>query len=79
MDYELFVVCSYCSDSAGGVAVKHGTYAALPNAQSDVQPAGQSSFNHIASRDCQNCQIGKAHRGAQDRQLWRDGTCFAHT
>ncbi len=41
VDCELFVVRGYCSDSAGGAAVKRGTYAALPNAQSDVQPAGQ--------------------------------------
>lgn len=32
---------------AGGVAVKHGTYAALPNAQSDVQPAGQRVMSEL--------------------------------
>ena len=31
-------------------------------------------FNDIALRDCQNCQIGRPYRDAQDRQLWRDCT-----
>ncbi len=47
MDYELFVMRSYCSDSDGGAAVKRGTYAALPNAQSDVQPAGQRIMSEL--------------------------------
>jgi len=31
-------------------------------------------FNDVALRDCQNCQIGRPCRDAQDRQLWRDCT-----
>ena len=36
-----------------------------------------SSFNDVALLDCQNCQIGRPYRDAQDRQLWRDRTCPA--
>ncbi len=37
----------------------------------------RSSFNDVALRDCQNCQIGRPSRNAQDRLLWRDKTCLA--
>ena len=45
------------------------------------RPPGRprSSFNDVALRDCQNCQIGRPRRDAQDRQLWRVKTCFART
>ena len=43
-------------------------------------PAGRprSNFNDVASRDCQNCQIGRPHTDAQGRLLWRDKTCPVH-
>jgi len=33
----------------------------------------------FALRDCQTCWIGRPYRDAQDRLLWRDKTCPAHT
>ena len=39
----------------------------------------RSSFNDVALCDCQDCQIGRPYRDAQDRQLWRDKTCPART
>ena len=43
------------------------------------RPPGRprSSFSDVALRGCQNCQIGRPYRDAQDRQLWRDKTCPA--
>ena len=46
-----------------------------------LRPPGRSrsSFNDDALRDCQNCQIGRPYRDAQDRLLWKDKTCPTHT
>ena len=47
-----------------------------------LRPLGRprSSFNNVALCDCQNCCIGRPYyRDAQDRLLWRDKTCPAHT
>ena len=38
-----------------------------------------SSLNDVAIRDCQNCRISRPYKDAQDRLLWRDKTCPAHT
>ncbi len=39
----------------------------------------RSSFNDGMLCDCQNCCISRPYRDAQDRLLWRDKTCPAHT
>ena len=39
----------------------------------------RSSFNDVASCDCQNCRISRPYWDAQDRLLWRDKTCPART
>ncbi len=39
----------------------------------------RSRFNDIALRDCQHCRVSRPYRDAQDRLLWRDKTCPAHT
>ncbi len=46
-----------------------------------LRPPGRlrSSFNDVALRDCQKCQIGRPYRDAQDRLLWSDKTCPART
>ena len=46
-----------------------------------LRPPGRprSSFNDVTLRDCQNCRISRPYRDAQDRLLWRDKTCPAHT
>ena len=46
-----------------------------------LRPPGspRSSFNDVTSRDCQNCRISRPYRDEQDRLLWRDKTCLAHT
>ncbi len=37
-------------------------------------------LSHLtALRDCQNCRISRPYRDAQDRLLWRDKLCPAHT
>ena len=45
------------------------------------RPPGRprSSFNDVALCDCQNCQIVRPYKDAQDRQLWRDKSCPART
>ncbi len=46
-----------------------------------LRPPGRprSSFNDVALHDCQTHQIGRPYRDAQDRLLWKDKTCPAHT
>ena len=46
-----------------------------------LRPPGRprSSFNDVALHDCQTRQIGRPHRDAQDRLLWKDKTCPART
>jgi len=46
-----------------------------------LRPPGRprSSFNDVALRDCQTCQIGRPYRDAQDRLLYKDKTCPAGT
>ncbi len=39
----------------------------------------RSSFDDVALRDFQNCRISRPYKDAQDRLLWRDNTCLAHT
>ena len=36
-------------------------------------------FNDVSLHDCQNCCTSRHYRDAQDRLLWRDKTCPAHT
>ena len=35
--------------------------------------------NDVALHDCQTRRIGRPYRDAQDRLLWKDKTCPAHT
>ncbi len=46
-----------------------------------LRPPGRprSSFNDVALHDCQTCWISRPYRDAQDRLLWKDKTCLAHT
>ena len=39
----------------------------------------RSSFNDVAVRDCQLRRITKPYKDAQNRMIWRDKTCLAHT
>ena len=46
-----------------------------------LRPPGRprSSFNDVALQDCQARWISRPYRDAQDRLLWKDKTCPAHT
>ncbi len=35
--------------------------------------------NDVVLHDCQHCRVSRPYRDAQDRLLWRDKTCPAHT
>ena len=39
----------------------------------------RSSFNDVAVRDCQLRRITKPYKDAQNRMLWKDKICLAHT
>ena len=59
-------------------ASRQTEYAELPIiACAAVQ--GMSACTTVALHDCQDCRIGRPYRDAQDRLLWKDKTCPAHT